>query len=579
MKSRIACPLALALCLLIALPLFAQQGDSEAVLGEAVLGEAVLESDAFIDIVDVNVVNLDVYVTDKKGQRITGLAKEDFELYVEKKPVAITNFYSVEGGVAHTESGAALEPQEDLDPRLQDDRRRRVPEDQRLHLVVYVDNLNLRPFTRNRALRYVRTFLRNRLRPGDEVMLVTYERALHVRHGFTSDPEIISSALYEVEEMSGMGVHADSDRRDILRDIYEAESPNTVRGRATQYAESLYSDMRFSIDALKEIVDTLAGLPGRKAILYVSDGLPMRAGEDIFHAMHDHFQNTADNVLMDGMRFDLSRDYQELTSRANAHRVTFYTLEAAGLRTYSFMDAANSSISGGSGIDQIHFSNIQSTLRLMAHETGGMVLVNTNNFQPLLDRVAEDFDTYYSLGFSPSSAESGRYNRFDVKIKGRKGLVVRTRDGYRDKPVSTRMSEGTLAALHYGFQANPLGVEIRIGDEREHSSGQRLVTVTVRIPIGKLSFLPQAEMQRGRLRLFVGARDSEGGESPIADVAVPLDIPQADFERARQQFYEYGLTLLMRPGRQVVAIGVRDEIGAISSFATRGVSIGPSRGE
>ncbi len=564
--ASVARPVRLALVLgLLGLPVTAQDDDGDSPLADA----------PFLDVVDVNIVNLEVYVTDKKGNRITGLKKEDFELFVEKKPVAITNFYAVEGGVAHTEGGIPLAAPEDLDPRLAaDDRRRRVPEDQRLHLVVYVDNLNLRPFTRNRALRYVRNFLRNRLRPGDEVMLVTYERSLHVRHHFTSDPEIIGSALYEVEEMSGMGVHADSERRDILRDIYDAQSVNVVRGRATQYAESLFSDMRFTIDALTEIVDNLAGLPGRKAILYVSDGLPMRAGEDIFHAMNDEFQNTADNILMDGLRYDLSRDFQKLTSRANAHRVTFYALEAAGLRTYSYMDASNASIGGGSRIDQIHFTNIQSTLRLMARETGGMVLVNTNNFQPLLDRVAEDFDTYYSLGFSPGSAESGRYHRFSVKVKGRKGLVVRTRDGYRDKPVSTRMSEGTLAALHYGYQSNPLGIEILIGDERDHSSGQMLVTVKVRIPIGKLSFLPQSEMQRGKLRLFVGAKDSDGGISPVQDIPVPIDIPQAEFERAQEQLYEYSMDLLMRRGRQVVAVGVRDEIGAVNGFATRGVSIG-----
>ena len=281
----------------------AQESDAAGdppVVDPPVVESPVLEA-PFVDVVDVSVVNLDVYVTDKKGNRITGLTKDDFELLVEKKPVAITNFYAVEGGVASTESGVELEPEEDLDPRLAADaRRRRVPEDQRLHLVVYVDNLNLRPFTRNRAIRYVRTFLRNRLRPGDEVMLVTYERALHIRHHFTSDPEIIGSALYEVEEMSGMGVHTDSDRRDILREIYEADNVNAVRGRATQYAESLFSDMRFTIDAMTEIVDTLAGLPGRKAILYVSDGLPMRAAEDIFHAMNDEFRNTADNILMDG---------------------------------------------------------------------------------------------------------------------------------------------------------------------------------------------------------------------------------------------------------------------------------------
>ena len=561
MKRSIAC--ILTLCLLAAAPLWAQDEESEP-----------LEGDVFIDAIDVNVVNVEVFVTDKKGNRITGLTQDDFELYSDRKPIAITNFYAVEGGVARGAAGQLLAT-EPTDPRLRaDPDRRLVPEDQRLHLIVYVDNLNLRPFTRNRALRFVRNFLRNRLRPGDEVMLATYERSLHIRHQFTRDPEIISSALYEVEEMSGMGVHADSDRRDILRDIYDADGINEIRGRATQYAESLFSDMRFTLDALKDLIDTLAGLPGRKAILYVSDGLPMRAGDDIFHAMYDNFTDSSDNVLMDGLRYDLSRNFQELTARANTHRVTFYTIDAAGLRTYSYLDASNNSIGGGSKIDQVHFSNIQSSLRMMASETGGMVLLNSNNYQPMLDRVADDFDTYYSLGFSPSAAESGRYHRFQVKVKGRKGLVVRTRDGYRDKPVSTRMSEGTLAALHYGYQANPLGIEIEVGDDHTRSGGQFLVEVKVRIPIGKLSFLPQEEMHRGRVRLFIGAKDAEGGLAPVQDVPVPIDIPSGEFERAKEQFYQYSVNLLMREGRQVVAVGVRDEIGAVTGFATRGVQIG-----
>ena len=52
----------------------------------------------FFESIDVNVVNVDVYVTDKKGNRIHGLKKEDFELYEDKKLVAITNFYAVEEG-------------------------------------------------------------------------------------------------------------------------------------------------------------------------------------------------------------------------------------------------------------------------------------------------------------------------------------------------------------------------------------------------------------------------------------------------------------------------------------------------
>ena len=64
-----------------------------------------------------------------------------------------------------------------------------IPEDQVLHLVVYVDNYNLRPFDRNQVFTRLREFLR-RLSPQDRVMLVSYDRSLHVRHRFTSDLEV-----------------------------------------------------------------------------------------------------------------------------------------------------------------------------------------------------------------------------------------------------------------------------------------------------------------------------------------------------------------------------------------------------
>ena len=55
---------------------------------------------------------------------------------------------------------------------------------------------------------------------------------------------------------------------------------------------------------------------------------------------------------------------------------------------------------------------------------------------------------------------------------------------------------------------------------------------------------------------------------------LPIDIPSKDFERAKHQSYHYQITLLMRAGRQVVAVGARDEIGSTIGFATRGVSLG-----
>ncbi|MCG8458282.1 MAG: VWA domain-containing protein, partial [Holophagales bacterium] len=535
------------------------------------------KEDFYVETVSVNVVNVEVHVTDKKGNRITGLTRDDFVLTVDKQPTAITNFYAVEGGVPTRETLEALDLE--LPPEVEDKAREGLevddrPDEQKLHLIVYIDNFNLRPFDRNRVIRATRTFLRSHLRPGDEVMLVSYDRSLNIRHPFTKDSELVASALYELEDITGFKVHADNERQDLLDMIYnDARDIYDVRGRVTQHAESIYNDMSFTMDALRDQVETLAGLPGRKAILYVSGGLSMRPGEDLFYALNDKFQDSS--VLLDAHRYDLSRKFQSLVSQSNGNRVTFYTFDAGGLRTYSYMDASNQGPGGGAQIDQIHFSNLQSPLLYMAAETGGMAVINTNNFLPGLEKMAGDFDTYYSLGFTPGSEESGRYHRIKVELKEkRKGIRIRHREGYRDKPISTRMADGALAALHYGYQRNELGVQLDAGLGKRQDNGQFLVPFVVRIPIGELSFLPANEMKRARVKLFIAARDTEGGIADVQEVPVPIDIPADAWDRAKEQFYHYQVTLLMRPGRQMVVVGVRDEIGATAGFVTRGLDVG-----
>src|SRR4051794_2722412 len=159
------------------------------------------ESEQFIDVVNVSVVNVDAYVTDKKGNPVTGLTRDDFELFENKRPVQITNFYSVSGGkatapgtpappTAPAAPGAAIAvplPPQELDAR--------PSEDQRLRLVLYVDNYTLRPFNRNRVMRELRAFIGQKLRRDDLIMLVTYDRELHTRHTFTSDPAQIASIM------------------------------------------------------------------------------------------------------------------------------------------------------------------------------------------------------------------------------------------------------------------------------------------------------------------------------------------------------------------------------------------------
>jgi VWFA-related protein len=539
------------------------------------------EEEGFVDTVNVSVVNVDVYVTEKKGgNRVNGLKREDFEIFEDGRPVAITNFYAMKDGKAVTppaEPAVAATPAAPAPPPLPGDDLNAVktPEDQRLRLVVYIDNFNLRPFNRNRVMRELRAFIGEKLSREDQLMLVSYDRSLHVRRTFTSDPHLIATALLELEKVSGQGVHQDSDRREALRSIEDSENVNEATMHARSYSQAVFNDLSFSIDAIKDIVDSLAGLPGRKAILYVSDGLPMVAGQDLWYAVQNKYGEKSSG-LIEQFQFDTSRRFEELTAQANANRITFYTIDAAGLRTYTSTSAETQTAgSPGQGVyvESIQISNLQSPLQMMAEKTGGMAVINTNVVMPQLERIASDFNSYYSLGYTPTHYGDGRYHKIEVKVK-RKGLNVRHREGYRDKNTESRMSDGTLAALRFPFENNPLGINLELGTPTRRSDGYYLQPVLVKIPIGKLVLVPRASTHEGRVRLFIAAVDTEGNTSEVQQVPLPISIPLADLAVATGKDYVYTVSLLMRGGDQKVAVGVRDDVAAESSFVSRAVRVG-----
>ena len=535
-----------------------------------------LPQSTYFDAVEVNVVNVEVYVTDKQGRRVKGLTKDDFELLQDNRPMRITNFYAVEEGrvtgpempeaVAEVPVPAPLAPPVDLEPA--------IPDDQRLHLVVYVDNFNIRPFNRNRVFRALREFLTTKLRPGDRVMLVSFDRSLHVRRQFSSDPLTVASALFELEKLSAFGLHADAERRDALNEVDDLNDSMSAVTRVRQYAESVMNDLTFSIRALKEMVDVLAGLPGRKAILYVSDGLPLVAGEDVFYAVEQKFKDRS-TALLESRSFDATRRFQELAFQANANRVTFYTLDAAGLRTPTSISAAERDPLASGIVDSVHFANIQQPLHLLAEATGGRAIVNMNDPGPALGGIAEDFQTYYSLGYTPGQEGTGRYRKITVRLKNKtRGIEVRHREGYRDKPVYTRLSDGVRSALFFGAAHNPMGLVVQTDQQTRRDDGNYTVNVAVLIPIGSLVLVPEGDRHVARARLFVGAMDEQGDTSEVQEVQVPISIPEAEVEVARKQHFSYTLPLIMRGGPHKLSVGLRDDFAASSSFALHYFTVG-----
>ncbi len=541
----------------------------------------------FTDTMNVEVVNVDVYVRDKDGNPVTGLTSDDFKLFVDGKPAAISNFYAVAEESQKLEIGETAEDA-DVAPNAQTDTAANLPDrspglgeattpaSQRLHVVIYIDNYNLTPFKRNQVLRELRQFLRQELSPEDEVMLATYDRALHMRHPFTARPENISRALLEIEEISAQRIHLDRERIDVLRRIEEADSPQEGQMYAEQLAGSIRNDTSFTVDALRSVVENLAASPGRKALIYVSEGLPMMPGEDLFQQVQMIFkENFSMNRIFE---YDLSKRFDALADLANANRVSFYTVDARGLTVIS-QGTVDYEIKGEAGeramIDRVNTSNLQSTVQYLAERTGGRAIINTNRFLPDLKRIGTDFRNYYSLGYSSADVGDGRYHRIEIKLEDKgKGWTVRHRDGYRSRSVETRMHDGTLSALNLGIQDNPLDIRLAFGEPEPQPNGLYSVPFRIVIPFDSLTLLPAETAHIARLRVWFAAKAENDEISDVKEIPLDLNIPIEMLDQMVGKPLVKNLPLTLEEGYQDIAVGIRDEIGQRHSFLRTGLTVG-----
>ena len=179
---------------------------------------------------------------------------------------------------------------------------------------------------------------------------------------------------------------------------------------------------------LLSIIETLAYTPGRKTIVFFSEGLPVTPA--------------------------LSAKLDAVIDAANRANVTTYAIDAKGLRSKSVLANARKEMESFSeerlgqvttGIDRSNqpltmgMERVEDTLKLdsrtglsrLAEETGGFLVDETNDLSSAFRRIDEDNQFHYLLTYSPSNPElDGKFRSIQVKVK-RPGTQVFARKGYR----------------------------------------------------------------------------------------------------------------------------------------------------
>jgi VWFA-related protein len=518
--------------------------------------------ESFAESIDVRVVNVEVFVSDRSGHPVTGLERGDFELSEDGKPVAITNFYAqAPGAAASPRPPAAAAPSgapaaDAAAAASPPPPPAGVPESQRLDLGIFIDNLELTLTARNRVLAAIKEFVARHVVAGDRVLLASFDGSIRIRQAPTTNSKALSDAVDEIARSSPRGVHASQELRNVLQDI---DRGNTASSDVEMYVKERYDDDRASLGALDTFVTSLAGLPGRKAVLFVSGGMTLRPGDLALRYASDRQGSAATRDLALPNELEIQPLINHIVDHANASRVTLY-----GVGAPEDFDSFAAQVGSSTSLGTLQFAardDLNGVMGPVSHFTGGFTAIDLNDPRSLLDRLRGDLESFYSLGFSPTRAADGKDHNISVRLKGHSGLTVRTRERYRDRDDAERLDDRTLAALLLGVVDNPLGVRLALERDEPGEKGTRTVSILVAVPADKLVLVPRDGSRLGRFSFVVGSGDSQGRVSPITRFEVPVRIPEARYAANPGQFATYRVRLALRPEVQTIAVALRDDTG------------------
>lgn len=533
-------------------------------------------AETYFDRVEVEIANVEVFVTDAAGRPVTGLDRDDFALFVDGEPTEIRNFHAAAAAavpapppVAGTAAGEAAPPS--VGP----------PPEQNVTLVILVDDRHATPGERKRVLERLAAHFSRGLPPSTRAMVATLADGILVRQPLTADGTAVAAALEDLKRSSARGYGEIFELRAILGEIEEAATGLGAppRGQATQgsgargdvlfavrnFEQRERSDLEYSLEQIARLIASLGGMPGHKALLYVGRGLNSAPGRALLAAA-----GGASELDLAASAAATVPGFQRLAELSNANRVSFYAVSTAAVGTSPlFGDVEAFTGSWSAAIEAIYRADLSTGLAVLADSTGGRSLAGGAEYDLIADWIAADAGHFYSLGFTPPPAPprgaAGSTHRIEVRVPGR-DVEVRHRRRLVTASREQRAAETTLAALLYGGGENPLAIAAEPGAPQPGERGMVVQPILVKVPFRALVLLPSGEGYDGEVSIHVATADAEGRYSEVNTMRAPVRVPAERLEAALAGVAGYRVALLVRPGPQKLAVAVRDVVGDVVSL-------------
>jgi len=525
-----------------------------------------------VESIEVRITNVDVVVTDKAGNPVAGLTKDDFELFENKRPQTITNFYEVrdESGAVAASAAERPAPEAGAAPPAEVRQRR---------IIFFIDNYSLKPFLRNRVFDSVKKGMARLMRPGDEGMLVVWSRGLHIPQPFTSDIGSLERALAQVADSTG-GMNFFSDRDRVKSHVLSllgnarfdrrgggGDSVGQAKSIVRQYADEQQALERQLLSSLELTLSTLAGMEGKKVMVYVGAHLPEQVGYEMFvwldEVLAQSIAGSMPSAYREASAHSMTLSIEGAAKKANADGVTMYLIDAAD-DSMGLMPTADSGDAQSSTEAFAGYTNTASALQTMAEITGGMALTSTHNFDLAVDNVVRDLGSYYSLGYR-SAEEGARERAIAVKAKN-PAYRVRSRRSFVSKTADEQLGDRVIANIYSTGTKSELPVQVRTGKAAKKSRDRWIVPVEIAFSPEKLTLLPDGNELAGGFSVFIAVGDEDGAMSNVTKRVQPVRIPAASLGAFRGKPVLYTVDLLVRKGVHTLSVAVSDTIANTTGF-------------
>jgi VWFA-related protein len=378
---------------------------------------------------DINFVRVDVIVNDRQGNLVHDLKQEDFEVTEDGKPQSIQTFKLIN---VSEDAGVGSDPPREIRNSI-DEQTEAARDDVRL-FAIFLDDYHVRLENSMRAREHIARFVEGQLNAKDMASVMyplwSINDVLHTRNRTS-----LAAAI-----------------RGFTGRKYDYTPRNAFEERYVHYVPTIEAERirnQVTLTALKGLIIKLGGMrEGRKAIILISEGftnsLPAQMNDQVAtcngtlcgnqpRPRPDGVGNSAMQQRLESQEFfqqaDMMGDLRMVYELANRYNVAIYPVDPRGLAPFEFdlSTAGQAAVSLTKNTQML--DTTMDTLRVLADETDGRALLNTNDMDGGLKQIVRDTSAYYLIGYTSAVQTDGKFHKINVRLK-RPGLQVRARPGY-----------------------------------------------------------------------------------------------------------------------------------------------------